>query len=188
MKKLVLCLLMVAGWLACGGMRRTPAVDVILHSDRPDMEKASLLVFRFREPSEAAGKGVLLAQYSQEILLQRRLFRVISPNTDTPWERLGESEEQRLLQALAVGVERGYDYILVGEVGQYVYGGLQASRVELKVRLIETRSRATVFFARHMLQAAAREASYPMDTQMSEYSLHPDRLARRVLTELLARL
>ncbi len=179
--------LATASACASGNSRRS-GPDVFLDLQRGDLGTSSLLVFTFAEPAEAAGKGALAATACHELLLAARTFRVVALDARTPWERMGESEESRLLSVLAAGQRQGYDYVAVGEVTDFVYGGSGRARAGARLRIIDTRSRVTVFFAAQRLEEAGHDKSYPLDTRLGVPAPSPEQLLRQALDRILRRL
>lgn len=186
-------MVMAAGflWTGCATLapRKTnPELRLFMAARKADFKGKSVLVFPFREPAYAAGKGQLAGRYCQEILIAGRGFRVVGQYLDSPWDRLGESEEARIMAAVREGAAKGFDVVLLGELTEYRFGSLNPSRVAVRLRLIDVATRVTRFFGENARQHAGKDPTYPLDTRLVQPAMPADQLARRVLAELLGTL
>jgi hypothetical protein len=178
-------LFLLAGCASWGPRRVNPELRLFLAAGKADFQGKTVLVFPFREPSYAAGKGQLAGRFCHELLIAGRNFRVVGQYLESPWDRLGESEEARLLAAVSEGAAKGFDVVLLGELTEYRFGQLTPSRVGVRLRLIEVATRVTRFFGENARQHAGKDPTYPLDTRLMEPAMPADQLARRVLAELL---
>lgn len=187
---LVLCLtpLLTTSCTSVKARSHPVAPEVMVNLQRPDIERSSLLVFAFIDPDYAEGKGVLAASLCQELMLRERIFRVVALDSRTPWARLGDSEEARLRAAMAEGQKQGFDYIATGEISDFVWGEMNQTRVRLKLRIIDTRSRITVFFATHRLSEQPKDKSTPLNARLNAPASTPDLLLKQALDEMIAQL
>jgi hypothetical protein len=78
-----------------------------------------------------------------------------------------------------------FDYILVGELKEFYYGGINKTRVKIKVRIIEVQTQTTIFLADNYEEHIGKDPSYPMDTKLTNRSRDPKIVAERVVKELI---
>jgi hypothetical protein len=187
------CALLPLLTTGCAGMKARSRshplpVRIVVDLQRQDLARSSLLVFTFKAPAHAEEKGALATALCQELLLEKRLFRVAAQDTRSPWNRLGDGEEAQLRTALAEGEKQGFNYILAGEITDYVWGGMNRTRVGLKLRIIDVRTRITVFFAEHRLEKEPQEKSSPLTARLSAPADAPDLLLKQALGEIIDRL
>jgi len=160
-------------------------LNIIINLERKNLSKASLLIFNFREPAHAEGFGSYIAERFHVNLLQAKIFRVVGIHDASPWSRLGATEEDRLLNALDECREKNFDYIMVGEIRDFYEGGINQSRLSIKIRIIETSTKITIFLAEHSLTSTGKDPSYPMTTKLSKHSLPPKTLAEKLIEEII---
>jgi hypothetical protein len=153
-----------------------------------NLAKSSLLVFNFREPPHAAGMGAYIAERFHINLLKSKKFKVVGLYNNSPWSRLGETEENRLLNALEECQDKNFDYILVGELKEFYDGGINPSRVNIKIRIIEVRSQITIFLAENYKESRGKDPSYPMTTKLSKRSKNPKILAEKIIEEFIKKM
>lgn len=160
-------------------------LKVYIHLEREELKDASLMVFNFKEPSYAEGSGAVVADLFHKTLLKTKKFRTISLQKISPWSRLGLTEEERLATAMKDGIKKNFKYILVGEILDYLYGGLNKTKVTIKVRIIELHTRKTIYYAENKKQNLAKDPSYPLETKLAEPSLEPAKLSEFIVKELV---
>jgi phenylpyruvate tautomerase PptA (4-oxalocrotonate tautomerase family) len=158
---------------------------VVIHLERKNLAQSSLLVFNFHEPHHAGGLGAYTAERFHLNLLEAKKFLTVGLFNDSPWNRLGKTEEERLLFALEQGREKKFDYILVGEITDSFNGVLNESRLAIKVRIIEVDSQITIFLAENHKENQGKDPSYPMTTKLSQRSQPPKMLAEKIIKELI---
>lgn len=163
-------------------------LNVIIEHKKKDFRKASLLIFNFKEPVHAEGKGQIVSALFHKHLLKEKKFKVASVYNNSPWHRLGETEELRLRNAVKEGAAKQYEYILVGDITTWFYGGLNKTRVGLKIRLIDVKKGVTVFMAENSRDKKAKDPSYPLDTKLGKTSVRPEALADYVTWELVKKM
>ncbi len=163
-------------------------LNVIIEHKKKDFRKASILIFNLKEPDHAKGKGTEVAALFHKHLLKGKKFNVASVYSNSPWSRLGETEELRLQNAVREGREKKYEYILVGDLQKWFYGGLNRTRVGLKIRLIDVKNGVTVFMAENEREKVAKDPSYPLDTKLGKTSVRPEVLADYVVWELVKKM
>jgi hypothetical protein len=192
MKNKNIILVVLVPWLfiisSCASWKGNPNLKIPLHLVREKLDRASILVFNFQEPPYAEGFGAYMGQLFHAELLNTKKFRVVSLCTNSTWNRLSDTEETRLLNALEEGKTRKYDYILVGDLIDFYYGGINPTRVKFKIRIIEVETRATIFLAEYDKQSDAKDPTYPMDTQLSKKATPPKQLAETMVTEVIKKL
>lgn len=166
----------------------TKKLNVVVQLSRKNLAKSSLLVFNFREPPHAAGIGAYIAERFHINLLKSKKFKVIGLYNNSPWSRLGETEEDRLLNALEECRDKKFDYILAGELKEFYDGGINQSRVYIKIRIIEVQSQITIFLAENYKESRGKDPSYPMATKLSKRSKHPEILAEKIIEEFIKKM
>jgi len=70
--------------------------------------------------------------------------------------------------ALSIAKKRGFDLILLGWVDKIVYGKLTGTEIILKIRLIEIKSKKTLWYERDIKKTKAHDKSYPIESKLSE--------------------
>jgi hypothetical protein len=160
-------------------------LHVVVQVPRKNLVRASLLVFNFSEPPYANGVGTYTSERFHINLLESRIFKIVGLYTDSPWDRLGETEEQRILNALEEGKSKNFDYILVGELKDYYDGGINPSRVCIKIRIIEVQSKITIFLAENYKESHGKDPSYPMIAKLSTRSQNPKILVEKIIQEFI---
>ena len=160
-------------------------LNIVVQLPRKNLAQSSLLVVNFREPPHAAGIGAYIAERFHMNLLQSKKFRVVGLFNNSPWSRLGNTEEERLLNALEECQKKKFDYLLVGELKDFYDGGINPSRVEIKIRVIEVQSKITIFLAENYKESQGKDPSYPMTTKLSKRSKHPKILAEKIIREFI---
>jgi hypothetical protein len=186
--KVIMVALLLIGALfssGCSIFNKNKYLNVTVHLPRQNLDESTILVFNLKEPYYAEGMGAVVAELFQLNLLETRTFKVVSLYADSPWARIADTEEKRLLQALEEAKARDFQYILVGELRDFYYGGMNESRVHMKIRIIETSTRTTVFLASNYMDSRAKDPSYPMQTKLTKRSKHPKQLAGKVVREFV---
>lgn len=178
----------LVGMTGCSALVKDKGMNVALQLKRENLAKSSVLVFNFKEPGYAAGAGLTVAEMFHTELLKKKLFKVVSLRSGSAWDRLGNTEEERLMQTMEEGKERQFDYILVGEVRDYFYGGINRTRVLIRVRIIEVSTRTTVFLADNYEEAKSKDPSYPLTTKLSKRARVPREVAGKVVEELIKKI
>ncbi len=178
----------LTGLTSCAGTAGKKMVDVFIHREQKNLKNSSILVFNFHDPAYAEGMGGYVAERFHVNLLESKKFKVVGLNIASPWNRIAETEEGRLLNAIEEGCAKEYDYIMVGELKAFFYGGINATRVTIKVRIIETSTRTTVFLAESSARREAKDPSFPMDTQMAKTAEHPKSAAETMVKEIVKRI
>jgi hypothetical protein len=158
---------------------------VVVHLERKNLPQSSLLIFNFHEPLHAGGMGAYTAERFHVNLLETKKFQTVALYNDSPWNRLGKTEEERILFALEQGRDKKFDYILVGELTDFYDGMLNKSRLAVRVRIIDVRSQITVFLAENHGESQGKDPSYPMTTKLSQRSQSPKVLAEKIVKELV---
>jgi hypothetical protein len=161
---------------SCAHWEKNKNLAIYINLERKNFSQSSVLVFNFQEPSYAEGMGVEVAGLFHLTLLESKAFKIAGLVTRSTWNRIADTEETRIADAIEEGKSKNYDYILVGELVDFFYGGLNPTRVKLKVRLIEVNTRITVFLAEYSKQSNAADTSFPMNTQLSNKAEHPKQL------------
>lgn len=176
---------MVMMAVGCTMLKKDEGINITLKLEREKLHLSSVLVFNLKEPQYAEGNGAYVGELFHVNLLKSKKFKVVSLYTNSPWSRLGESEEERLMNALEEGRNLKFDYILVGELKEFYYGGINKTRVKIKIRIIEVPTETTIFMADNYEEDMGKDPSYPMDTKLTNRSLDPKIVAERVVKELI---
>lgn len=187
LKVICIALLLVGFWFSsgCSMFYKNKHLNVTVHLPRENFNDASILVFNLKEPYYAEGMGAYVAELFHLQLLETRTFKVASLYTDSPWDRIADSEESRLMQALQEAKDRNFQYILVGELRDFYYGGMNDSRVTMKIRIIEVPTRTTIFLASNYIAGKSKDPSYPMQTKLSKPATAPKKLSETVVREFV---
>lgn len=190
--KILIVLLLASGLLfhvSCIWLtKENPNLKIPIRLERKDLHRASLLIFNFREPSYAEGMGAYTARLMHTAMLKKRAFKVAALDTASPWARIADEEETRLLDALEEGKTHHVDYILVGDILDCQYGAMTPTRVSLRFRIIEVATRATIFMAENGKVSTSTDPTFPMNTHLSEKALPPNRLMEALIAETLNKL
>ncbi len=189
-KPLILLVLLSLVFLysSCIYWNKKPEVNVIMRSERKDLQKSSLLILNMIEPSYATGSGARTAEIFHSSLLKSKKFRIVGLCVDSPWVRVSDGEETRLMDAVEEARKRNFDYVLAGELTDYYYGGIQTSRVSIKIRVIEVATRITIFFAQYSRQNEAKDSSFPMNTKLSGTAQRPEKLVTEIVDAFIAKM
>ena len=138
---LLILLLVIAGCAhrtPSPGQRNEGAVEIITKSEGVLLRDLRLGIFDFIDATHIKGLGSDLAQQVYQLLLKEHFVHQI--------ERV-DKDVSTLAWALDVGRERGYDLVLVGEVREFMYGGLSAhSRVSLSLRMVDPKSDGVLWY------------------------------------------
>jgi hypothetical protein len=185
MKKIFAVLLIVITAVGCGVLNRNKNLDVVLKLDREKLKQSSILIFNFKEPSYAEGAGAYAAEAFQTHLLKAKKFKIVSLDTSSPWNRLGETEEERILALMEDGRDRKFDYVMVGELKEFYYGGLNKTRVKIRVRILETATRTTVFLADNYKEDEGNASHYPMNPNLAKQAQTPKKIAEKIIKEFV---
>lgn len=173
--------------VSCASWVRDRNVNEIINFKRPNLGHCSVLILNFREPPHALGSGVKTAELFHQEILKMKKFKLAALQVNSQWDRLDETEEERLLRAMTEGEEKGLDYILLGDVREYYSGGLTDTRVRIRVRLIELATRTTVFLAENQETFSSKDGGF-MDASLAEKAAPAERAAARVVWELVKRI
>jgi hypothetical protein len=172
----------------CAVMNPQKGMNVVVHLQRDNLPDSTILIFNLGEPGYAGGAGKKVAELFHLGFLHYRAFKVASLYSDSPWDRIADNEEERLMLALQEAKEKNFDYILVGDLREFFYGAINPSRVNMKVRVIEVESRATIFLANHYMEHQGRDPNYPMQTKFSKQSAEPVKLAELMVDMFIRKL
>jgi hypothetical protein len=192
MKSKNLILLVFVPWFliisSCASWQGNKNLKITTRLERKNLDRSSILVFNFNESQYTEGYGVTIARLFHLGLLNSKKFKVIGLRSDSTWDRLSEVEETRLMTALEEGKTEKYDYILLGDLIDFYYGGINPSRVKFRVRIIEVETRTTIFLAEYSKQSDAKDTTSPMSTQLSKIAIHPKQLAESMVDEVIKKL
>jgi hypothetical protein len=184
---IILAVFLAVGLLnQCALMNRDKGLNIVVHLERDNFTETSILIFNLDEPGHALGSGKKVAEMFHLGLLHYRAFKIVSLYSDSPWNRIADNEEERLMLALQEAREKDFDYILVGDLREFFYGAINPSRVSMKIRIIEVKSRATIFMATHYMEHLGRDPNYPLQTKFSKQSVEPLKLAE-LMTDVFIR-
>jgi len=186
---LVLLLFMSAVFLQnCSILRQDKGVSVVVHLDRENIGEASVLIFNFKEPAHALNAGAVTAEMFHLELLKTKVFKVTALHSQSSWARIADTEEERLLAALQEAQAQSFDYILLGDLRSYIHGGLDKTAVEMKVRLIEVKSRTTIFLATGQSRHQGKDNTAAMATQLQNLSHPPQLLIQKLVRKFIREL
>ncbi|MCP5054665.1 MAG: DUF4823 domain-containing protein [bacterium] len=188
MKKIAFILSVVILLQYCSLWNKTPNLDVIVKLQRDNLEISSILVFNFNEPGYAEGSGAVVAEMFHLELLKEKKFKLASLYADSPWSRIADTEEKRLLQALEEAKTKQFDYILVGDLREFFYGGMDKTRVYMKIRIIEVQTRTTIFLASNYMRKKGKDPTYPIQTKLSKISTPPRELAAKIVRQFIRKI
>lgn len=188
MRKIFAILLVVMIMVGCGVLNSNKNLNVVLKLEREKLKRSSILIFNFREPSHAEGTGIFAAEVFHTHLLESKKFKVVSLDTSSAWGRLGETAEERLITLLGEGRDRKFDYILVGELKEFYYGGMNTSRVKMRVRIIEVPTKTTIFLADNSKEAESKDFHRPMDTRLAKKAKDPKLLVEKIIKEFIRKI
>ncbi len=158
-----------------------PNVDVVIETPQEDIAASNLAIFNFYHATGIKGLEYYLADYTQGILLDKKLVSEIS--------RL-DTHAYSVPEAIERARQEGYDLMLLGYVDHFVDGGLNAnSVVSLSIKLIDVRSRRTLWYLRGQIKSQPYAGMdlflYKMET---EKAASPYLLSRKLLEKMLERL
>ena len=103
----------------------------------------SVAVFKFREPLYPPGMGRAAAELLYSELLRNKAFVSITLESDV--------SDIRLEGLMKIARQKDYDLIIMGDLLYYIEGSLhQPSRVDERIRVIDTRTNKTLWYAKAM--------------------------------------
>ncbi|MCX6582221.1 MAG: hypothetical protein NT166_18780 [Candidatus Aminicenantes bacterium] len=188
MKKISALVLIVILTAGCAALQPDKSLEVFLDLKRQNLGRSSILIFNFKEPSYAGDAGAQAAELFHSRLLKSKKFKVVGLVANSPWPRLGESEEDRILYLLDDKQSKNFDYILVGELKDFYYGGINSSRVKMKIRIINVKTRTTIFLAENARGDSGKDPHYPMNTRLTTKADSPQVLAEKIVMELIKKI
>ncbi len=173
------------GQTACVHLKAPAAVNVILKKEGLDFTGKKVAIPDFSVPEHGAGLGVSFADILQSILMERAVFAETSRDLPVVWTHPGETLESRFGGLAEAAEQRGFDFILIGEVERLFYGGLEDTTLDLKLRLIDVRTKKDFFVARHKAVSTTKDQSYPLDTKLTTPADSPRMLAEKTLRQIV---
>lgn len=169
-------------------MQENKNLKIYINLKKKGIDKASILIFNFKEPEYAESKGKIAASIFHKYLLKSKKFHVVSINNNSSWVKLGETEEERLKNAIKSGKEKNFDYIFVGELTKYIYANVNNSEVGMKIRIIDTNKGKTFFYAEDSKKQQGADPSFPLDTKLTDKSKKPELLIEEIAKELISKI
>ncbi|MCP4217876.1 MAG: hypothetical protein GY765_24755 [bacterium] len=188
MKKTAYLLLAVLFLSGCAVMVPNKDLNVALKLKRENLDQSTVLVFNFKPPDYAPDCGTQLSEMFHMELLKRKKFKMVSLYNDSKWYRLEDLEEKRLLIAIEEGKEKGFDYILLGDIKEFFYGGINAGRVRITIRLIEVKTQKTILLVEDYKEHKGKDPTYPLNTKLSKRSRSPRVLSEKIVKELVKKI
>lgn len=153
-------------------------VEVIIEPERALVHNLRLGIFDFIDSTQIKGLGSDMAQQIYEVLLKNRFVQRV--------ERV-DKEVSSLEWALDVGRERGYDLIVVGEVDEFMYGGMSAdSKASLSLRVLDARDNVTLWYVTGTVADQPQTfLDYVLFWKTSREAASPYHLSRVLIEEMI---
>jgi TolB-like protein len=131
---------------------KKPLINVYIEPATPENisgDSIGIFNFNFLKEGENSRLSFSLAEYIQTELLKNNFIRIVETT---------ECGYKNADHAIDIGRQEGYDLIFLGEVDKYFQGMSSSdSEVSITVKLIETRSAATLWYMTG--QMAAKQSS-----------------------------
>ncbi len=184
---LILAILFISGCMSLKSYEKK-GLNIYIQQKEPNYKRKSLMVFNFKEPDYAQGKGKLAGLIFHKNLLSSNKFYLVGLNNNSTWDQYGKTEEKQLKAAIDEGRAQKVDFIFVGEIVDYVFGGLNKTRVTVKVRVIEVKTGITFFMCEYGKTNLGKDISNPLSTKMTDSSDFPskvlDDIAKKIILKL----
>jgi hypothetical protein len=142
--------------------------DKFLKGKIEQPESKSLLILQFKTPFYDSKIGKTTAEIFHQELLRKNILKRATLDTQTEWVVKYKDDETSIKNALSIAKKRGFDLILLGWVDKIVYGKLTGTEIILKIRLIEIKSKKTIWYERDIKKTKAHDKSYPIESKLSE--------------------
>ncbi len=184
---IIFSFLLILSFNSCLLNKKNPNLEIIINHDKEDFYKSSILIFNFMAPDYNLESGKIASATAKNILLKEKIFKVISEDY-FDWDLAGKSEEEKIVKAMIKAKKAGYDYLMIGNVKDFIYGGLNKTKVRVKIRIIELKSRITVFMAENSLAQDYKEGEHPFNPKLSKESMKPQKLIYYVMKGIFSKL
>jgi len=148
----------------------------------------SITVINFKEPNYARGKGKLAGTIFHENLLKSKIFYLVKLSNNSDWSKFGKTEEEMLKTAIDEGKNDKTDFILVGSINKYIFGGLNKTEVDIKVRIIEVKTGITYFMCEYSKSDLKKDVSHPFKTNITKSSDLPDKILYEMSEQIIKKL
>ncbi len=142
--------------------------DKFLKGKIENPEVKSLLIMRFKTPNYDNRIGKLGAEIFHQEFLRKNVLKKVVLDNYTEWTVKYKDEESSIKNGIRIAEKKGYDLLLLGWVDKIVYGKLTGTEIILKIRLIEVKTKKTLWYERDYKRTKALDKSYPIETKLSE--------------------
>lgn len=163
-------------------------LNIYIQQGDYDFSRKSIMVLNFKEPDYAKTKGKHAGLVFHKHLLNSKKFYMVSLNNNSTWYQYGKTEEEKLQTAMKEGREQNVDFIFVGEIIDYVFGGLNKTKVRVKARVIEVKTGITFFMGEYTKTDLGKDISYPLSTKLTNTSDIPNKVMNKIAKKIIFKL
>ena len=185
---IILCLALIISISGCMAYDKNKGLNIFIHQAEFDYSRSSIIVFNFRKPNYTESAGRIAARTFHQKLLESKLFYMVRLNNNSSWDRYAETEEEMLKTAMAEAKALKTRFVLLGEVEDFIFGGLNKTRVKLKVRIIDVHSGVTYFMCSYVKTDIGKDKPYPLTTKITPNSMLPDRLLEEMAVKIIQKI
>jgi TolB-like protein len=161
---------------------------VYIKHNKPNYKNASIMVLNFKEPDYAKAKGNIAGIIFHKELLKSQKFHMVELFNNSTWYKYAKTEEEQIKIAIEKGKENKSDYIFIGNILEYIFGGLNKTRVKIRARVIECKTGITLFMCEYTKTNLGEDKSYPMSTKMTDFSTIPQILLIKMAKDIVDKL
>ena len=142
--------------------------DKFLKGKIAEPESKSLLILQFKTPLYDSKIGKIAAEIFHQELLRKNILKKAVLDTQAEWVVKYRDDETSIKNALLIGEKRGFDFILLGWIDKIIYGKLTGTEIVLRVRVIEVKTKKTIWYERDIKKTKAHDKSFPIESKLSE--------------------
>ena len=109
---LILIMIFITGCMSLKS-HEDKGLNIYIQQKGPNYKRKSLMVFNFKEPDYAQGKGKLAGLIFHKNLLSSKKFYLVGLNNSSTWDQYGKTEEKQLKAAIEEGRTQKVDFVFV---------------------------------------------------------------------------
>lgn len=183
-----LLLIFLVLFTGCLPYKQANGLKIYIQQKEPGFSGKSILILNFKEPDYAITKGKLAARIFHETVLKSKIFYLVKLLNNSDWNEFGKTEEEMLKTAIRIGKKYKTDFILAGQITDYVFGGLNKTKVGIRVRIIEIKTGITYFMCAYVKSDIKMDVSPPFKTKITDLSDLPDALLYKMADDIVKKL
>jgi hypothetical protein len=183
-----LLLIFLYFFTGCLPYKTDKGLQIHIQYNKPDFSGKSILILNFKEPNYAKNKGKLAGRIFHETVLKSKIFYLVKLINNSDWNEFGKTEEEMLKTAIKTGKKHKTDFVLAGRITDYVYGGLNKTKVSIRLRIIEVKSGITYFMCSYAKTDIKDDVSHPFKTKMVDLSDLPDKLIHIMANDIIKKI